>query len=253
MAKPDLRYVVLSERNSAEGDLREGIQSLLSAWTRLRRLLGWKQKVKGCLIALEVTWRPKTRSWHPHLNVLFEGDYFPQKELVQLWKKATRGCGAMVHIKAANAGTVRELIKYVTKIADLVGEPAALDEFLTAVKSKRLVRTYGTFFGITVDDEENAGCECVECERAGRKDVSVVDLGYVPAYQVSLDFETGILRVDRNALPQIRPGKLCRFQPLPSVARSFDALFKPFEDAHRAAVASAWNEYFEGNKCRQNS
>ena len=69
--------------------------------------------------------------------------------------RATEGRGRTSFIRAADAGTVRELIKYVTKIADLVGDAPALDEFLTAVARKRLVRTYGTFYDVPVDDEEN--------------------------------------------------------------------------------------------------
>lgn len=195
VGKTGLRYLVLSEANSP--DLKQGIESLWASWMRLRRSVRWLRKVEGCIVALEVTRNADDGAWHPHLNVLMEGDYFPHEEIKLLWIKATRGRGRIVHIQEANAGTVSELIKYVTKITDLVGIPAALDEFLTAVSGMKTVRTYGSFFGLGVDDEENPGVCCPDCARDGHDRVSVVRLGAVPAHQVSLDFD-GVLRVDRS-------------------------------------------------------
>lgn len=195
VGKTGLRYVVLSEANVT--DLKKGIASLWASWMRLRRSVRWLRKVKGCIVALEVTRNAQEGTWHPHLNVLMEGDYFPHEELKRLWIKATRGGGHMVHIQEADAGTVRELIKYVTKIADLVRDPAALDEFLTAVAGMKTVRTYGSFFGLGVDDEESPGVCCPDCLKAGQDRVSVVQLSPVLAHQVTLDFG-GVLRVARS-------------------------------------------------------
>lgn len=191
VAKIGLRYAVLAERNSE--NLADGLVSLWEAWTRLRRSVRWKHKVRGCIVALEVTYNREERTWHPHLNVLMEGEYFPFEELNQAWIEATDGRGHTSFIRAADAGTVRELIKYVTKIADLVGEAPALDEFLTAVARKRLVRTYGTFYGMPVDDEENPGRECPDCHEQD----GIVRLGVVPSYQISLDLN-GVFRFKRS-------------------------------------------------------
>jgi len=184
-----LRYVVFAERNTL--DLREGVRLLWESWTSLRRSVRWKKYVRGCIVAMEVTYNREEGTWHPHLNVLMEGEYFPFEELNQAWIAATEGRGQTSFIRAADVGTVRELIKYVTKISDLMGKPEALDEFLSAVFRRRLVRTYGTFYGLPVDDEENPGIVCPDCQSR-----TVVRLGYVPSYQISLD-EKGILRADR--------------------------------------------------------
>jgi hypothetical protein len=190
-----LRYVVLAERNSF--DLAEGIASLWAAWTRLRRWVRWKRKVKGCIVALEVTRNRENGTWHPHLNVLMEGEYFPFEELRQAWGEATGHRGQTSYIRAANEGTVRELIKYVTKISDLLGDAPALDEFLTAVKGARLIRTYGSFRGISVADEENPETgRCPDCGPLLHP--CVMDLGHVLPTQVSLDYR-GVLRVARLA------------------------------------------------------
>jgi hypothetical protein len=190
IGKTGLRYAVLAERNS--GDLASGLASLWEAWTRLRRSVRWKRKVRGCIVALEVTYNREEQTWHPHLNVLMEGEYFPFEELNQAWIEATERCGRTSFIRAADAGTVRELIKYVTKIADLLGDPGALDEFLTAVFRKRLVRAYGSFYGMPVEDEDNPRAGCPDCHSS-----DLTRLGIVPSYQVSLDLK-GVFRVKRS-------------------------------------------------------
>lgn len=186
----DLRYLVLAERNCS--DLNAGIDSLWRAWGRLRRCVQWTRKVEGCIVALEVTYNASDGTWHPHLNVMMAGEFFPFEELNRLWVRCTNGNGATTHIEAADLSTVHELIKYVTKLADLIGKPAVMDEFLDSIKNRRLVRTYGSFFGITVDDEENPGVECPDCG----SHVSI-RLGIVHPSQIKFDFEREAFRVAR--------------------------------------------------------
>lgn len=197
VGREGLRYVVLSECNST--DFKMGKALLWESWERLRRSVHWKRKVRGCVVAFEVTRNPKDDTWHPHLNVLFEGEYFPHEELRQLWVKATHGRGQIVWIAKANEGTVRELIKYVTKVADLLDDPEALDEFLCGIDRCRLIRTYGTFRGISVKDEDSPE-DAEECPDCGSK--CVLDLGFVPAHQISFDFSAargkGAFRVRRK-------------------------------------------------------
>jgi hypothetical protein len=234
-----LRYAVLAERNST--DLAEGIASLWAAWSRLRRSVRWKRKVAGCVVVMEVTRNREEGTWHPHLNVLMEGEYFPFEELNQAWVKATEGRGQTSFIRAADAGTVRELIKYITKLADLLGDAPALDEFLTAIKGQRLLRTYGTFFGLKIDDDgqPDAGC-CPDC--GPEMHVAVVKLGPVSPWQLSLDFE-GVLRVSaaasssdrfREAIqfpPALEP--LPRKRPTPVLIRHWDQLHEKFAATSR--------------------
>lgn len=191
VGKTGLRYVVLAERNVE--NLKEGMALLWKSWTSLRRSVRWKRKVKGSIVALEVTRNPEDGSWHPHLNVLMEGEYFPFEELNQAWVSASEGRGHTSFIRAADEGTVHELIKYVTKVSDLLEQPRALDEFLTAVKGARLIRTYGTFFGIPTSDEDNPGVACPDCQSQ-----CVVRLGFVHPHQVSFDFEKEVMRVNRS-------------------------------------------------------
>jgi hypothetical protein len=192
--KTGLRFATFSERNCRDGDLLKGIKSLWRAWNSLRRSVCWQRHVVGCVVAFEVTRGKDGKSWHPHLHVLMEGDYFPVEELRQRWVKATKGRGQVVDIRQAYSA--RDLVKYVTKSADLIGDPAALDELLTAIYRMRILRTYGTFFALNVEDEDAPGIECPDCQPLGIHS-SVVRLGYVPAHQVSLDFR-GTLRSCRS-------------------------------------------------------
>jgi hypothetical protein len=203
------RYVVLAERNSKT--LKAGLKSLFAAWTKLRRSRRWNAKVKGCIAVLEVTRNERAKTWHPHLNILFEGEYFPFKELNQAWQKVTGGNGRTSHIQAANEGTAFELIKYTLKIAELketpegkvydllITDPQALDEYLASMYCVRTIRTYGTFFGITTSEDEQEGAEdkpekevCPDCGEA-----TWIDIGSVHHSQLNFDFAKKVLRIAR--------------------------------------------------------
>lgn len=212
-----LRYAVLSERNST--NLEDGIASLWASWTRLRRSVHWKRKVKGAIVVLEVTYNRESRSWHPHLNVLIEGEYIPFEFLNKLWIVATRGNGRGSHIQAADQNSAFELIKYTLKVAErkenemgepglrlILDRPEALDEYLSATYSIRLIRTYGTFFGqLAIEDESNPHEQCPDCGGSER----IIDLGPLASHQLIFDFERDCIRIrdgDRIPIPRDVPG-----------------------------------------------
>lgn len=244
-----LRYAVLAERNCT--DLSDGVALLWESWTSLRRSVRWKKHVRGCVVAMEVTYNAKEGTWHPHLNVLIDGDYFPFEELNQAWVAATEGRGRTTFIRAADQGTVRELIKYVTKVADLLDDADVLDEFLSAIERKRLVRTYGTFYGLKVDDEElpQQDGDCPDC--GPNQHVSVVKLGYVSPQQVSLDLK-GVLRVARSPA-QVSDDLREAIQfppslPAPILLRPMSSLVRHWDRLHRVyAATSRRGEVNNGN------
>jgi Replication protein len=238
-----LRYAVLSERNCM--DLGEGAILLWQSWTRLRHSVCWKRKVKGCIAAMEVTRNVEEKTWHPHLNVLMEGDYFPVEELRQSWMEATEFRSETAFIRAADAGTVRELIKYVTKISDLIGDALALDEFLTAVYKKRLVRTYGTFYRLKLEDEDAPRLQqCPDCDST-----ELVKLGLVPPQQISMDLK-GVLRMKRprgeiereiqkaiEFSPELPREKVHNYMPL--VRKRWDKAGMGFAERHEDLMTAA--------------
>ena len=235
VGKTGLRYVVLAERSCKK--LKKGIVSLYKAWNSLRRSVCWKGKVQGSIAVLEVTYNKQRRTWHPHLNVLIEGEYFPFAELNLAWRGATEGRGQTSHIGQADAGTIKELLKYTLKVAErdgngdlqlILDEAKPLDEFLAAVYGVRLVRSYGTFHGLKVADEEAPEEECPDC---GSK--CIVDVGRVHHSQLAFDLEKEVFRVVRVLSDRERALHLVRKQvPRKSLYR----MFSPTAEAIAIAV-----------------
>jgi hypothetical protein len=194
-----LRFIVFAERSV--DSFEEGYKTLWDSWTSMRRSVFWQRHVRGAVVSFETTYNHETKQYHPHLNVLVEGSYIPFEDLNAAWVEASEGRGHTSHIQKADAGTVRELIKYVAKAADLCDpdEPEILDRFFDVVKGKRLVRTYGTFFRMKVDEE--GGRSCPDC---GEDQVYCYDeLSGVPAmswWQIECD-ATGILRPKFGLVP----------------------------------------------------
>jgi hypothetical protein len=213
VGKENLKYMVLAERNSK--NLAEGIKSLYQSWDKLRRSVFWKRRVTGAMAVLEVTYSAKRKSWHPHLNVLFEGDYIPFRELNIKWQKVSEGRGRTSWIQKANEGTVWELIKYTLKVAEyentsegrvlqlLFDEPGVLDEFLSSVYGVRLIRTYGSFR--SMGDVESEEEKCPDCGST-----CFVDLGWAAHNQLRFDFDKQVFRVVRSPgeiISALREGK----------------------------------------------
>jgi predicted nucleic-acid-binding Zn-ribbon protein len=162
------KYLVLTVKNCATGELRSGIDDLFDAFKRLRHSALWVE-VRGALAVLEVTFNKESRTWHPHLNVVFDGPYIPQAELSAVWERSTGGCGRITWIQRADSRTVFELLKYILKLVDIVDDPEAVESFLTATRGKRFIRTYGSLYGLKVEEDVDRDCEeergevCPDC------------------------------------------------------------------------------------------
>jgi hypothetical protein len=142
--------------------------------------------------------------WHPHLNIMAEGVFFEQPLLSKMWQHATSGRAKVVHVSKVKDGFIdleeggtskaaRELVKYITKASDLVGDGVALEQFLDAVYNRRLLRTYGTFYGLKLEDEVEARVEvCPDC---GTDDW--VETDFINPQQIAMDHK-GVLRDKRE-------------------------------------------------------
>jgi hypothetical protein len=177
------KYVVLSRRNCLQGDLRETITALFHAFERLRHRKIWKQ-VRGCVVSVEVTYNRESETWHPHLNVLFDGPYIPQRDFLAAWNELNAGeAEAGVFIKAATHETLHELFKYVTKVSDFVDEPEAVRAFLNDTRRLKFVRCYGFLYDLD-EEEKTEGCSCPDCGST-----SVKFIGYYTAEQLWFDWK----------------------------------------------------------------
>ncbi len=186
------RYLVLTQRNVPLGSLADGIARLFNSFERLRHRKVW-QRVRAAVVMLEVTFNRQQKTWHPHLNVIFDGDFLPQKDLADNWRASTGGQGKIVWIEEAKgAKTALEVFKYVTKLADIADVPDAVIEFLAATRALRFLRTYGTLYRLP--EEEEFELSCPDC---GTHEVRRI--GFVPFEAVSLDAQ-GVLRFDNSLL-----------------------------------------------------
>lgn len=96
--------------------------------------------------------------WHPHLHVIANMRHVWQRELAELWTAITQRywpagptIGAGVHITAIenHAGALREVLKYPTKVAELVGRPDQVAEFMWACgERRRFVGCTGAWYGL---------------------------------------------------------------------------------------------------------
>ena len=141
--------------------LTDQLRALRQDFAKVRRTKLWKQHITGGAYTLEITLNEDTRLWHPHLHILADATYFPQKLLRRLWHDAT-GSAQIVWVERIRdfEGAARELTKY-------IGEPQHVDtltaaeirEYAFSVNGARMVQTFGDCFGLRVQDRDEPATE----------------------------------------------------------------------------------------------
>jgi len=194
----DPRYAVLTVENCPLEMLGAAITDLFAAFERLRHSKVWTT-VRGAVAVLEITFNRQERTWHPHINVIFDGSFIPKAKLDAAWLRATHGHGRFTWIERVDDKTFYELLKYVTKLADFVDVPQAVEWFLRGTRGRRFIRTYGSLygFGFGDEDQEETGQGNVVCPDCGCSHVQVLSYS-LPSQGVYYD-ESGILRVCEGA------------------------------------------------------
>lgn len=140
-------------------------------------------RIFGGVRSIECVYEPESKSWHPHVHVLFEApSRLPGWWLVLLkhaWTVIT-GDARYLHLQRAysvtrrgkrkynrlNAKALRELVKYVTKCAEFAGDHFLVDEFLTAFKRVRRIQCFGSFHGkVALSEMREPGDDTAEISR----------------------------------------------------------------------------------------
>lgn len=121
-------------------------------------------RIYGAARSVEVTYNPKTSSWHLHIHVVLEAPKeLPDWWLILLktaWNQLTGG-EHYLNLQRMYSFTKRgkkrygvvtqkalkEVCKYVTKCTTFIQNPTLVDEFLTAFRSVRRIQCCGSFFG----------------------------------------------------------------------------------------------------------
>jgi hypothetical protein len=132
---------------------------------------GIKRKIHGGVRSIECVYEPASKSWHPHIHVLFEGPKrLPPWWLVLLkaaWERITGGARYLRLQRAytvtkrgkkkfnhLNGSALREVCKYVTKCAEFAGDHLLVGEFLNAFRGVRRIQCFGSFHGAAAREFE---------------------------------------------------------------------------------------------------
>lgn len=130
----------------------------------------------AALLSLEATVNRREATWHPHANLLFAGDYIPNATLAAAWARALGAPVAFTWIRDATRPprgwrgrdwtvkkalheTVKYSIKPDSKLIDTAA-PRWYAEWVEARRGRRLVRSYGDWFGVAdLETEDPATAE----------------------------------------------------------------------------------------------
>lgn len=146
------RQVELTIRHK-QASLSSEIDRLWTAFRALKKTPLWKKVCKGGVGVLEVTVNEKDRTWHPHLHLVVDGEYCPQKLLADEWERIT-GDSKVVYIQAVHdrSRTAKYISKYLAKSSDPCSMSGPeIREFASAMHGRRLVFTFGSFHRVPVD------------------------------------------------------------------------------------------------------
>ena len=118
-------------------------------------------KCIGGFYSIETTYNSKLKSWHVHIHIVADVPFIPKQELSNAWNSITEG-SFVVDIKQIGKEQTpqeasKEVAKYVVKPGDFLQDPRLVDEYLKAVKGSRLVSTFGKYYRMVLDDDEDEG------------------------------------------------------------------------------------------------
>jgi plasmid rolling circle replication initiator protein Rep len=164
-------FLTLTVRNCPLEDLRATLKAMNDGWKRLIQKKGWP--ALGFVRSTEVT-RGKDGLAHPHFHALllvpasyFSGQhYINQESWRELWQSAMRlDYLPVVDVRAvkpkkgaaegvdALAVAVLETLKYGVKEADLMADPAWLQELTRQLHKSRAIAVGGVLKGFFKEDE----------------------------------------------------------------------------------------------------
>jgi hypothetical protein len=145
LGERDYRLISLTLRHNAT-PLTAQLNHLYASFRRLRTTAAWKAHVRGGVAFLELGRNAETGRWHPHLHCVTFGTWFPAAVLKLCWRFAT-GDSDVIDIRfVEDPETVATYVcKYATKSLpeSIASEPAALDEAVVALHSRKLLVLFG--------------------------------------------------------------------------------------------------------------
>lgn len=142
------RMLTFTLRHDNAG-LRQKIALLRRSFRRLIKTKWWKARAIGGVAVLEIKLSADKR-WHPHLHVVADAEYMPQRELADAWRKASGG-SFIVDIREVKnpAHAAGYIAKYLTKgvDADVLNSQPHLIEAIAALRGQRSFDVWGSWRG----------------------------------------------------------------------------------------------------------
>jgi len=209
---PRPRMLVLTVRSSVR-PLGEQLRSLRRWFKRLRGSAFWKKHVRGGVYTVEITRNGDTGLWHPHLHIVYDGEYMAQKALRVVWHRITQGSEVVwIQDVGDRRGAAAELAKYIAKPARIAKwGTSAIREYAVGVAGTRMVQSFGSCYDRKVADVDPAEVDSPESYALSlQRIIWLARCGVEPAQRLAL------LLADRwpvfagyvfHELPQLRPDR----------------------------------------------
>lgn len=146
------RFITLTIRSDGE-PLADLVEHLYASFRRLQRSQFWKNTITGGVAFLETKFNHRKERWHPHLHLIVQGKFVPQKQLSEVWETVSGG-SRIVDVRLIRSAN--EAINYVTKyatkpaLATIKDHPELLIEAILALHGKRMMIRFGSFRKIDV-------------------------------------------------------------------------------------------------------
>ncbi len=154
-AKKPVRFVTLTLKHN-HTPLADQLDRLYRSFKVLRRRPLWKNAVTGGAMFLEVK-VGADNLWHPHLHILCETDWLDQVALCKDWYAVT---GDSFRCDVRPVPDAKRRAEYVTKYAtkpcdfSVLHFPERLDEFVVAIKGRRLYQPFGSWTALLPKDSD---------------------------------------------------------------------------------------------------
>jgi len=149
------RLLTLTLKATSE-PLEDQLKKLNRCWRKVRQRKEGKRHVKGGFQVTEVTWNARTAQWHPHLHIVFDGHWWSQARLADLWENVT-GDSRIVDIRVVHGASkiARYITSYISKSQVPTDVPAGrIGEWAKAVHGARMVQTFGSLHGVKLTGQE---------------------------------------------------------------------------------------------------
>lgn len=139
----DLRVMELTIKNIPDKDFsKKSVKYLRKCLNRLLHRKYYKNKIKGGFYFVHLTNRGQ--GWHPHLHIIYRGEYIPQGRLCQDWYEITKD-SYVVWIRRSMG--IKKALQYL--FGDLLQKPKIRSEdvwkYNEVLKGSRLIQGFGEY------------------------------------------------------------------------------------------------------------